>query len=117
MPPERSLTFTSVSNSHIEGRTGREKGPRHDGHPLPRGEKRLVVVSGAPIPELARDVASELGTEVLSSTASTSANGETYVRFNESVRGCDVFVAPVPRRPRQRLDSWMQLILVDALKR
>ncbi|EFW26500.1 hypothetical protein HMPREF9057_02121 [Actinomyces sp. oral taxon 171 str. F0337] len=24
--PYRSLTFTSVSNSHTEGRTGREKG-------------------------------------------------------------------------------------------
>ena len=33
------------------------------------GEKRLVVVSGRAHPRLARDVAAELGTEVLSSTS------------------------------------------------
>ena len=53
------------------------------------GEKRLVVVSGRAHPQLAQDVAIELGTQVLSSTAYDFANGETYVRFNESVRGCD----------------------------
>ena len=36
---------------------------------ITKGEKRLVVVSGRAHPELAQDVASELGTEVLSSTA------------------------------------------------
>ena len=62
---------------------------------ITKGEKRLVIVSGRAHPELAQDVASELGTEVLSSTAYDFANGETYVRFNESVRGCDVFVVQV----------------------
>ena len=80
------------------------------------GEKRLVVVSGRAHPELAATVASELGTEVLSSTAYDFANGETYVRFNESVRGCDVFVV---QSHGDRVNDWLmeQLIMVDALKR
>lgn len=80
------------------------------------GEKRLVIVSGRAHPELAAAVASELGTEVLSSTAYDFANGETYVRFNESVRGCDVFVM---QSHGDRVNDWLmeQLIMVDALKR
>ncbi|SHJ16909.1 ribose-phosphate pyrophosphokinase [Actinomyces denticolens] len=80
------------------------------------GEKRLVIVSGRAHPQLALDVARELGTEVLSSTAYDFANGETYVRFNESVRGCDVFVV---QSHGDRVNDWLmeQLIMVDALKR
>lgn len=83
---------------------------------ITKGEKRLVVVSGRAHPELAQDVASELGTEVLSSTAYDFANGETYVRFNESVRGCDVFVV---QSHGDRVNDWLmeQLIMVDAAKR
>lgn len=80
------------------------------------GEKRLVVVSGRAHPELASDVARELGTQVLSSTSYDFANGEIYVRFNESVRGCDVFVI---QSHGDRVNDWLmeQLIMVDALKR
>ena len=80
------------------------------------GEKRLVVVSGRAHPQLALDVTRELGTEVLSSSAYDFANGETYVRFNESVRGCDVFVV---QSHGDRVNDWLmeQLIMVDALKR
>lgn len=80
------------------------------------GEKRLVIVSGRAHPQLAVDVAAELGTQVLSSTSYDFANGETYVRFNESVRGCDVFVM---QSHGDRVNDWLmeQLIMVDALKR
>ena len=80
------------------------------------GEKRLVIVSGRAHPALAAAVARELGTEVLSSTAYDFSNGETYVRFNESVRGCDVFVV---QSHGDRVNDWVmeQLIMVDALKR
>ena len=80
------------------------------------GEKKLVLASGRAHPELATEVASELGTEVVSSTAYDFANGETYVRFNESVRGCDVFVI---QAHGDRVNDWLmeQLIMVDALKR
>ena len=80
------------------------------------GEKRLIIVSGRAHPQLAKDVAKELGTQVLSSTAYDFSNGETYVRFNESVRGCDVFVV---QSHGDRVNDWLmeQLIMVDALKR
>ena len=53
---------------------------------------------------------------MLSSTAYDFSNGETYVRFNESVRGCDVFVV---QSHGDRVNDWVmeQLIMVDALKR
>lgn len=83
---------------------------------ISNGEKRLVIVSGRAHPALAQQVAGELGTEVLSSTAYDFANGETYVRFNESVRGCDAFVM---QSHGDRVNDWLmeQLIMVDALKR
>ncbi|WP_194786104.1 ribose-phosphate diphosphokinase [Actinomyces haliotis] len=83
---------------------------------ITNGEKRLVIVSGRAHPALAQQVAGELGTEVLSSTAYDFANGETYVRFNESVRGCDAFVM---QSHGDRVNDWLmeQLIMVDALKR
>ena len=83
---------------------------------ITNGEKRLIIVSGRAHPQLAKDVAKELGTQVLSSTAYDFSNGETYVRFNESVRGCDVFVV---QSHGDRVNDWLmeQFIMVDALKR
>src|SRR5690625_4519256 len=80
------------------------------------GEKRLVLVSGRAHPALARDVAQELGTELVPTTAYDFANGEIYVRFEESVRGCDAFVLQSHTTP---INQWLmeQLLMVDALKR
>ncbi|MBI9114671.1 ribose-phosphate diphosphokinase [Sanguibacter suaedae] len=82
----------------------------------PDGEKRLVFVSGRAHAELAKDVARELGTELVPTTAYDFANGEIYVRFGESVRGADVFVLQSHTAP---INQWImeQLIMVDALKR
>ncbi|MBV7364233.1 ribose-phosphate diphosphokinase [Actinomycetaceae bacterium TAE3-ERU4] len=81
-----------------------------------RGEKHLVLVSGRAHPKLAEDVAKNLNIELLPTTAYNFANGEIYVRFNESVRGCDVFVLQSHTTP---INEWLmeQLIMVDALKR
>lgn len=83
---------------------------------LTQGEKRLMIVSGRAYPELAEAVAKELDTEVSPTTAYDFANGETYVRFNESVRGADVFVIQSHTDP---VNEWImeQLIMLDALKR
>src|SRR5699024_4276470 len=79
-------------------------------------EKRLVLVSGRAHPELAVDVADELGIEVVPTTAYDFANGEIYVRFAESVRGADAFVLQSHTQP---INQWLmeQLLMVDALKR
>ncbi|MDY3048338.1 MAG: ribose-phosphate diphosphokinase [Rothia sp. (in: high G+C Gram-positive bacteria)] len=80
------------------------------------GEKKMALLSGRAHPELAEQIAAELGIEVLPSSAYTFANGETYVRFNESVRGTDAFV--IQSHPAPINDAIMeQLIMVDSLKR
>ena len=79
-------------------------------------KKKLVLVSGRAHPELARQVAAELDTELVPTEARTFSNGEIYARYGESVRGCDAFVLQSHTRP---INEWLmeQLIMVDALKR
>ncbi|MFV0285391.1 MAG: ribose-phosphate diphosphokinase [Demequina sp.] len=79
-------------------------------------EKRMVLASGRAHPDLADAVASELGIELLPTTAYTFANGELYVRFGESVRGADAFVLQSHAAPINEA-IMEQLIMVDALKR
>jgi ribose-phosphate pyrophosphokinase len=78
--------------------------------------RRLVLVSGRAHPELARDVADELGIELLPTDIRTFAGSEIYTRFDESVRGADIFVLQSHTRP---INEWLmeQLIMVDAAKR
>jgi ribose-phosphate pyrophosphokinase len=80
------------------------------------GEKRLALVSGRAHPDLAQEVASLLGTDLIPTTAYDFANGETFVRFEESVRGVDAFVIQAHPAP---INHWLmeQLLMVDALKR
>lgn len=80
------------------------------------GEKRLALVSGRAHQELAEEVAALLGTELVPTTAYDFANGETFVRFEESVRGVDAFVIQSHPAP---INHWLmeQLLMVDALKR
>ena len=80
------------------------------------GQKRRVIVSGRAHPQLAIDIAQELGSDLVHTDARTFANGEIYARFDESVRGCDVFVIQSHTNP---INEWVmeQLIMVDALKR
>jgi len=79
-------------------------------------QKSLVLVSGRAHPQLAEEVAQELGTELVPTEARTFANGEIYARYGESVRGCDAFVLQAHPFP---INEWLmeQLIMVDALKR
>ena len=79
-------------------------------------EKRLRLFSGRGYPELADDVASELGVELTPTSAYDFSNGEIFVRFEESVRGCDAFVLQSHTAPVNK-QIMEQLIMVDALKR
>jgi ribose-phosphate pyrophosphokinase len=78
--------------------------------------KNLMLFSGRAHPELAEQVAKELDVPVTAQTARDFANGEIFVRFDESVRGCDAFVLQSHPAP---LNQWLmeQLIMIDALKR
>ena len=55
-------------------------------------DKRLMLVSGRANPELAARIADKLGVELSQVNAKTFANTEVYCRFQESVRGADVFI-------------------------
>ncbi|MFN2479774.1 MAG: ribose-phosphate diphosphokinase [Pseudonocardiaceae bacterium] len=79
-------------------------------------KKSLMLFSGRYHPELAEEVAKHLDIAVTPQSAYAFANGEIFVRFEESVRGCDAFVVQAHAAPIN--DAIMeQLIMVDALKR
>ncbi|MBV7293156.1 ribose-phosphate diphosphokinase [Corynebacterium sp. TAE3-ERU16] len=79
-------------------------------------QKNLMLFSGRGNPALGEAVARELGVQLTPTTARDFANGEIFVRFEESVRGCDAFVLQSHSQP---LNKWLmeQLIMIDALKR
>jgi ribose-phosphate pyrophosphokinase len=79
-------------------------------------QKRLLVTAGRSHPELAEEVSRELGAQLSPVSAYDFANGEMFVRFEESVRGCDVFILQSHTQP---INKWImeQLIMVDAAKR
>ena len=79
-------------------------------------EKTLMVFSGRANPQLAEEVAYQLGTNLVPTSAFEFANSETYVRYEESVRGSDAFVIQSHTAP---VNEWIMehLLMVDALKR
>ncbi|KQB85947.1 MULTISPECIES: ribose-phosphate diphosphokinase [Corynebacterium] len=78
--------------------------------------KNMMLFSGRAHPELGEEVAKALGIELTPTTARDFANGEIFVRFEESVRGSDCYVLQSHTQP---LNKWLmeQLIMIDALKR
>ncbi|CAM2809019.1 ribose-phosphate diphosphokinase [Saccharomonospora xinjiangensis] len=79
-------------------------------------KKNLMLFSGRSHVELAEEVAKHLNVTITPQTLLSFANGEIYVRFQESVRGTDAFVLQSFSPP---INEWImeQLIMVDALKR
>jgi len=62
-------------------------------HWLERGpQKRLMLVSGRSHPDLAADIAGKLGVELSPVELKTFANGEVYCKYEESIRGADLFI-------------------------
>jgi ribose-phosphate pyrophosphokinase len=79
-------------------------------------KKHLMVFSGRAHPLLAEEVAVQLGIGLVPTQAFEFANSEIYVRYEESVRGCDAFVIQSHTAP---INEWIMehLLMVDALKR
>jgi ribose-phosphate pyrophosphokinase len=82
-------------------------------------DKRLMLFSGRANPDLAAKIADKLGVELGPVTLKTFTNGEVYCRFEESIRGADVFlIQPTSANPRLGLtanDALMELLLmIDA---
>jgi len=83
-------------------------------------QKVLHVVAGRAAEPLAADICGELGVELGSANVSEFANGEIHVRYDESIRGADVFIVQTHAEWQGRSvnDAVMEhLILVDAAKR
>lgn len=91
-------------------RNGRSIGRKID------SRKNLMLFSGRAFPALASEVADHLGVDTVPTQLYDFANGEIFVRFEESVRGCDAFVMQSHGTP---INHWVmeQLVMVDALKR
>ena len=83
-------------------------------------KKRMMIFAGSSYEELAREVADHLGMRVGDVQLSKFSNGELYARFEESVRGADVFVLQSHlSMPGMSINDLIieQLVMLDALKR
>ncbi|MCW2566144.1 MAG: ribose-phosphate pyrophosphokinae [Mycobacterium sp.] len=78
--------------------------------------KNLMLFSGRAYPELTDEIGQHLGVAPTPTSAYDFANGEIFVRYQESVRGSDAFVVQSMTQP---INEWVMetLIMVDALKR
>jgi ribose-phosphate pyrophosphokinase len=81
--------------------------------------KRLMLFSGRANPQLAVDIADKLGVDLGPVTLKTFSNGEVYCKYEESIRGADVFIVQStcgnPYTGITANDSLMELLLmIDA---
>jgi ribose-phosphate pyrophosphokinase len=82
-------------------------------------DKRLMLFSGRANPELAARIADKIGVDLGPITLKTFSNGEVYCRYEESIRGADVFlVQPTCGNPATGVtanDALMELMfMIDA---
>src|ERR1700755_1813959 len=82
-------------------------------------DKRLMLFSGRANPELASRIVDKLGVDLGPVTLKTFSNGEVYCRYEESIRGADVFIVqPTCGNPQTGVsanDALMELlIMIDA---
>ena len=78
-------------------------------------QKRLMLFSGRSNPELAEQIAEKLGVHLGQVKLKTFANGETYVRYLDSIRGGDVFIVQSGNAPVN--DHLVELlIMIQAAK-
>jgi ribose-phosphate pyrophosphokinase len=81
------------------------------GHWIERGpQKRLMVFAGRSHMTLAQRIAEQLGVELGEIELHTFGNGETYVRFDESIRGADLFLVQTGCHPVDQ--NLMELLLM-----
>jgi ribose-phosphate pyrophosphokinase len=87
---------------------------------LPAGyDKRLMVAAGRSSEELGAKIAERIGVSLTNPGVKTFSNGEIYCRFEESVRGADIFLvqstAGNERAGLNANDALMELlIMIDA---
>jgi ribose-phosphate pyrophosphokinase len=79
-------------------------------------DKRLMLFSGRANPGLAARIAQKLGVDLGPTTLKTFSNGEVYCRYEESIRGADVFIVqPTCGNPDTGItanDALMELLVM-----
>jgi ribose-phosphate pyrophosphokinase len=95
-----------------EPRVGSATEPTHTSVPTPY-DKRLMVFAGRGSQELGHKIAGKLGIALGQVELRTFSNGEVYCRYQESIRGADVFIVQSTHAPVNR--NLMELLLmIDA---
>lgn len=77
---------------------------------------RMQILSGRAHPELAAEIAACLGVQLTDVQLGNFANGEISIRFNESLRGNDVFIIQT-HGSNVHEAIFEQLLMIDAAKR
>jgi len=77
---------------------------------------RLQLLSGRAHPKLAAEIAACMGMKLSNVKLGNFANGEVSIRFNESLRGNDVFIIQTQGK-RVHESLFEQLLMIDAAKR
>ncbi|HRW36360.1 MAG TPA: ribose-phosphate diphosphokinase [Aquihabitans sp.] len=80
-------------------------------------KKRLELYTGDAHPELAQEIADNLGVALGDPNLRQFANGEMHCRYGESIRGSDVFIIQTHAGPNVNDSLMQQLIMIDAAKR
>ncbi len=75
----------------------------------------ISIFAGRSNPALARGIAHAYGQELGRVEIKNFSDGEMYVHYEESIRGCDVFLI---QSTQPNADNWLELfLLIDAAKR
>ena len=83
---------------------------------MPAPFSELRILSGNAHPGLAERICAEIGVRRGNATVTTFPDGESFVKINENIRGCDVFIVQ-PTCPPTNNHLMELLIMVDAAKR
>lgn len=78
-------------------------------------DKPIAIFSGRSNPALSRAIAEQFGTRLGEVTIKNFSDGELYVKYQESIRGKDVFIIQPTPPPSENIMEL--LILIDAAKR
>ncbi|MEC3882220.1 ribose-phosphate diphosphokinase [Halobacillus litoralis] len=79
-------------------------------------DSKLKVFSLNSNPELAKEIADNIGVELGKCTVTSFSDGEIQINIEESIRGCDVYVVQSTCEPVNQHIMEL-LIMIDALKR
>lgn len=79
--------------------------------------KKFKIFAGSSAQDFAKSIAAHLGMPLGNRTIKTFACGETYVKFDESFRGHEVFIVQTGRTGQMNQDLMELFLMIDAAKK